>query len=246
MKTKLLLIIIINGLFNSALMNAQCSQQVTNFGNNASTPMYNITGDVTVTLNSGGQTITLDTGANFMTAAGPDINVYLVKSNGMSNTQLATTPISNLENIHFGLIGSSDAPIVNQNGAKSFTVNIPNGENIEDYDTVFFYCFQFSAFWDLGKIAPFTIANCNILSVDDDVLNNLFTIYPNPVKNNLFIKTNLTNRATIKIYNILGEVLYEDILSNTSTINTQNFKHGIYLIEISSGGKKITKKLIKH
>jgi len=246
MKTKLLFYILFGIFFTTNTTNAQCVRQASNFGNNTGTPMYNITGDVTVTLNSGGQTITLDTGANFMTAAGPDINAYLVKSNGMSNAQIAAASFASLDNIPFGLIGSSDAPVVNQNGAKSFTVNIPNGVNIEEYDTIFFYCFQFSAFWDLGKITPFTAANCTVLGIEDEIFEKQLKVYPNPVKDILYINTDLTEAINIKIYTILGEILLEEKITNTTVINTQNFKNGIYLVEMTSGNKKIIKKLIKN
>jgi len=242
MKTKLLLYVIFGILFTTNTTNAQCTQQAIEFGNNFSTPMYNITGDVSVTLN-GGQTITLDTGTNFMTAAGPDVNAYLVKSNGMSNAQLTTTPLASLDNIHFGLISSNT---VNQNGAKSFTVNIPSGVNIEEYDTVFFYCFQFSAFWDLGKITPFTTANCTVLGIEDNIFEKQLNVYPNPIKNSLHINTGLAETVNIKIYTILGEILFDKKITNTTTINTQHFKQGIYLVEMTSGNKKIIKKLIKN
>ena len=243
MKTALLFSVLFTIFFISNYTHAQCDRQADQFGNNSGTPMYNIIGDVSITLNTGGQTISLDTGANFMTAAGPDVNAYLVKSNGMTNAQIAATPLASLENIHFGLISSN---IISPNGAKSFTVAVPNGINLEEYDTVFFYCFQFSAFWDLGKITPFTPANCTVLGIEDEVFEKQVTMYPNPVKDNLHVNTDFSEVINIKIYTILGEILLEEKITNTTIINTQNFKHGIYLVELTSGNKKITKKLIKN
>jgi len=225
-------------------INAQCVRQAGQFGNHPTIPMYNITGNVNITLNTGGQTITMDTESNFLTANGPDVNAYLVKSNGMTTGQIVATPLASLENIHFGLI-SNDTTVF-ANGVKSFTVNIPNGVNIEEYDTVYFYCFQFSAFWDLGKITPFTPENCTVLGIEDDFFDKQLTMYPNPTKNNLYINTDLSEEINIKIYTILGEILLEEKIINTTIINTESFKNGLYLVEISSGNKKITKKLIKN
>ncbi|RMZ50481.1 T9SS C-terminal target domain-containing protein [Flavobacteriaceae bacterium PRS1] len=75
---------------------SQCIESVTNFGNNT-VPAYQITGDVTVTLNAN-DTFTLDLGANFNTASGPDVRAYIVKSNGLSDVMLQTAKISDLEN----------------------------------------------------------------------------------------------------------------------------------------------------
>ncbi|NQY29427.1 MAG: T9SS type A sorting domain-containing protein [Flavobacteriaceae bacterium] len=242
MKTKLLFSVLFAIFFASNSMSAQCVRQASDFGNNT-TPNYQVSGDVTVTLNTGGQTISLDTGTDFMTAAGPDVNAYLIKSNGMTNAQIAGTPLVSLENIHFGLISSN---IVSPNGAKSFTVAIPSGTNIEEYDTIFFYCFQFNHFWDLGKFTPFTPANCTVLGIEDEVFEKQVTMYPNPVKDNLYVNTDFPEVINIKIYTILGEILLEEKITNTTIINTQKFKHGIYLVELTSGNKKITKQLIKN
>ena len=133
---KITLILLV--LLNAQLATSQCDASVTEFGNNNVIPMYNITGSVDLTLNDD-NTITLELGANFMTAAGPDIRAFLVKSNGLTDSQLANTQIGNLENLQFGLVGSDT---VNQNGAKSFTISIPDGESIEEFDKVFIWIRQ--------------------------------------------------------------------------------------------------------
>ena len=167
---KLLLSIILFFVYQFSI--AQCVALATNFGNNT-VVSYEVTGDVTVTLNTN-NTVSLDLGSNFMTAAGPDVRVYLVNSNGMSDTALKTTKIANLINIEFGLVSCTGCvPLIPANGAKTFNVSVPNGQDIRDYDKVFFYCLQFDAFWDFGSFTSFTDANCDVLSVDN---NNNFKL----------------------------------------------------------------------
>ncbi len=242
MKTSLLFSTILIVLFTDNISNAQCVAPASNFGNNSGVPSYNVTGDVTVTLNAGGQTITLDLGANFKTTPGPDVKVHLVKSKGMSNTDLSSTRLSKLEYIYFGLVSGGG---VSPNGAKSFTVNAPAGTVIEDYDTVFFYCVQFNAFWDLGKFTAFSPANCSVLGVEESIFSKQITIYPNPVVDKLHINNSNANVVGIKIYSTLGKLLFEDNMSNKKTVNISYLSSGIYFMEISSGDKKLIRKIVK-
>lgn len=242
MKAKLLLLL--TTLFLSGTIYGQCTAVASGFGNNTNTPSYNITGDVEVTLNTN-NTITLNLGANFTTASGPDIHAYLVASNGLSDNDLTTTMISNLEYFEFGLVGASGT--VNQNGAKTFTVAIPNGVDITTYDRVFFYCFQFNQFWDFGKITAFSSSNCSVLSIKNNQLLNTITFYPNPTNNQIEVSNPNQTNLNITIYNVLGKKVLAT--NNTSLskqkINLSSLNSGVYLVEILANGKRVTKKLIK-
>lgn len=243
MKTKLLLLLL---TFSFYVGNTQCTTIATNFGNNTN-PNYEVTGNVSVTLNSN-NTVTLDLGSTFMTAPGPDVRAYLVNSNGLSNSQLQNTPIANLVNIEFGLVSCSEcSPVIPSNGSKSFTANIPAGQDITNYDKVFFYCLQFNAFWDFGDFASFTNANCNVLSVNSNTILNTIDLYPNPAVNNILITNNKQLNIDIEIYNVLGNKVLETKKNTTKeqTINLSSLKSGVYLVQINTNGNSITKRLIK-
>lgn len=242
MKTKLLVIVCL--AFGMLQMNAQCVEMATQFGNNTNVPMYNIAGDVSVTLNTD-NTVTLDLGSNFMTAAGPDIRAYLVNANGLSDSALAGSLISNLDSVEFGLVGAIGS--VNQNGAKSFTIALPNGASISDYDTIFFYCLQFNQFWDFGKFTAFTAATCSLLSIEETNLRESVTIYPNPATDSFEISNDTPNALFVNIYDVLGNTI---ITSKTSRLKKQSFSlanlnSGVYLVELISDNQKLVKKLIK-
>jgi len=235
---KLIVIIFLSAQISSF---AQCAVDATDFGNNTNTPSYNITGDVTVTLNEGAQTVTLDLGSNFMTAFGPDIRAYLVNSGGLSDVQLTATKIANLENFEFGLVGSNTIP---QNGAKSFTVPIPNNTNIEDFDKVFFYCLEFDAFWDLGSIVPFSTSNCNVLSINDPISTKTeINMFPNPATDILNITNPRNDISEIQVFDINGNLIINKN-ENLNQIDVSTLNAGIYLVELTSNQKKNTKKLI--
>lgn len=224
-------------------INAQCSESASNFGNNTSSSSYNVSGDVAVTLNTN-NTVTLNLGSNFSTAAGPDVRAYLVSSEGKSISELKSFNPNNLNNIVFGLISCSGCnPVIPSNGAQTLTVAIPEGKNITDFDTIFFYCLQFTAFWDIGTFTPFSNSNCSVLTTDTFSLDQV-TIYPNPAKNQIQIRNNHALSTEIRIFNLLGkQILYQsNIIENTIDVSTYN--KGIYLVKLTIDGKSKTQKLV--
>lgn len=86
-----------------------------------------------------------------------------------------------------------------------------------------------------------TEAECTALSIDE--LNSIdITIYPNPVKDVISIKTFETIK-NVKIYNTLGEIISNN---SQSTINVSNLSKGMYLIKvISENNKSKSKYFIK-
>ena len=221
----------------------QCTVNVTNFGNNTVSG-YQINGSVGLTLNTN-NTITLNLGSNFSTASGPDVRAYLVKSNGASNATLAQTRISNLESIEFDIVACSGcSPSISPNGQKSFTVAIPNGVTISEYDKVFFYCLQFNAFWDVGSFIPFTTANCSVLSVIDEVFFKSFNIVPNPAQKQIEIKSASSEPTLVTIYNTLGKMVYKLNTATNKNIDISGLKSGLYILLASTKKGDISKKLV--
>jgi hypothetical protein len=235
---KVIILILFIFLGFSNLINAQCSRTAASFGNNTGTPTYNITGGVEVVLNSN-NTLTINLANDFMTASGPDVRAYLVNPETRTTAMLKAINISTfpaLPKIMFGIVSASGAnPPISPNGAKTFNVAVPAGINISDYTKVFFYCQMFNAFWDMGTITNFTTANCSVLSTDSFAKNN-FKLYPNPVNDELsFDLNNFQNDYSVKIYNVLGSVVLNDIsISNQNNkLNTSTLNSGIYFVELN-------------
>ncbi|WP_165605828.1 T9SS type A sorting domain-containing protein [Flavivirga aquatica] len=226
---------------------SQCTVPANSFGNNQNISSYNITGDVDITLENN-NTIRLNLGANFKTASGPDIRAYLVKSKGMSDADLRSAQISTLEHIEFGLVGCTRCvPVIPQNGAKSFTVNISGGDKIEDYDRILFYCLQFNQFWDFGKFTPFNPSNCTLLNIESNTLSENITLYPNPTIDAFEVRNDTQAPLSINIYNILGNQVksVEKTSLKKQSFSLSNLNSGVYLVEIKSANQSIIKKLIK-
>ena len=74
--------------------------------------------------------------------------------------------------------------------------------------------------------------------------NSNFSIYPNPVKNELNI-TSANSLKNVKIINAIGqEIMNENVAGNHYKVNTSSFNKGIYFVQIESEKGKSTKKFV--
>lgn len=86
---------------------------------------------------------------------------------------------------------------------------------------------------------------------DKKNINNNFLIYPNPFKDNIFIRNCLQDNSCTfyqyKITNILGIIIKQGLCNNNETpINVSLLPEGIYFIELNINNKKFSiQKVIK-
>ena len=86
-------------------------------------------------------------------------------------------------------------------------------------------------------------ANHNIINDSENL-----TVYPNPSQGifNIDVPFNNQHTATIKIYNIQGQIIKEQELNNSiNTFDISSEKNGIYFYILRSGNRSYTGKLIK-
>ena len=89
-----------------------------------------------------------------------------------------------------------------------------------------------------------SISLSNPLSVSDELLDNNFLIFPNPVSNIFRIESKNVQISKVEIYSILGEKIKE-ITSNFGSITTDKLPKGIYVLRIYSEKSSIIRKIIK-
>lgn len=75
---------------------------------------------------------------------------------------------------------------------------------------------------------------------------NKISIYPNPVKNNVFTIESDWNNAAFEIYDISGKIIRknEKLNKGINTINITGVQKGIYLVKVNSDGNTVSKKII--
>lgn len=83
-------------------------------------------------------------------------------------------------------------------------------------------------------------------SISETNFQNRFSIYPNPVNNQLSIQSKDNTNFSFSIFNMLGEKIYQSHSNiKHSLFNIHNFPQGIYFVQIQSGKNFIIKKIIK-
>lgn len=73
------------------------------------------------------------------------------------------------------------------------------------------------------------------------------SLYPNPTKNNeVTVKLhNLTGESSVMVYNLIGSVVQDFVMSNTQEkINLNGFAKGLYFVKVTNQGNSLTQKLI--
>lgn len=76
-----------------------------------------------------------------------------------------------------------------------------------------------------------TIDNC----VGVEEKNNTFTLYPNPAKDNLTIKTKKLINSKISLIDMNGRIIYSEVINNKNhTINVSDYENGVYILSISN------------
>ncbi|MGJ5642828.1 M43 family zinc metalloprotease [Formosa sp. S-31] len=87
------------------------------------------------------------------------------------------------------------------------------------------------------------------LSTDDKTFKNGISLYPNPAKNNLNLKvSNLSELPTqYFIYNILGQLIIQKQINTTAdlSINTSEFRNGMYFIKVIKEQQSLTLPFVK-
>jgi len=86
-----------------------------------------------------------------------------------------------------------------------------------------------------------TAAGINVFNT-----NLSFEVYPNPITNELIIKSNGTHdKIVLEIFNSIGQVIYKGNVFEKTVVNTTNFAKGIYLLKLDNDENVDYKKIIK-
>ncbi len=78
--------------------------------------------------------------------------------------------------------------------------------------------------------------------------NVVLSSFPNPASEMLTVSLqNANTEGTLRITDVLGKVVYEEKIIGTKKIDVEDFKNGVYLLNLTSSGTKTTKRIVvKH
>ena len=123
---------------------------------------------------------------------------------------------------------------------REFYTNNSQGYPIEVIDQTYFFGNWLNTTRDRR-----TYPNCATLNVHDDLAEE-FSIYPNPVLNQLTIKTPSEFNGAIEIIDINGKRVYnQNWSSNLITIDVSMLNSGVYVLKILDDNSIIIKRIIK-
>jgi len=89
-----------------------------------------------------------------------------------------------------------------------------------------------------------------VLAVNDLVVDNLFSIYPNPNNGEFSIQVNSSslNNILVEVYDLRGRLILNKSYNNSGSFNEKlnlgNAQSGIYLVNVNDGSRKSTKKIV--
>jgi hypothetical protein len=86
------------------------------------------------------------------------------------------------------------------------------------------------------------IPTSQVLSISNDFIkSSSIKVFPNPAKDSFTLELNNIGKAEVKIFNVLGSVVYkESVNKNSIQINKNSkFTSGIYLVKVTGNNNKI-------
>jgi len=136
---------------------------------------------------------------------------------------------------------STSSNLWNWNFGDTFTDNVQNP--IHSYTNVGNYTVTLIASNSCGSDTTQQILNITFVGVNENDFLNI-NIFPNPASNILHINSDYLINKTIEIKDVLGNVVYENIIDNNNfQINITGLNSGIYFISID---RNLAYKLIKN
>ncbi len=174
---------------------------------------------------------------DFATVQGIELRVFLSTTErlnqGGTELQVTTEPLQD-DN------GGQDMndPIT---GMKTF--DVPDSVNLGDFSYIIIQCVQADVLWGRTTLGQNEGADCATLAVENNAFDTM-SITPNPMRDQFSIAGLTNQEAEIAIFDILGKRVYTQQQVTNQTIHIPSLRAGMYIMTISSGGQKTTRKLI--
>lgn len=89
-------------------------------------------------------------------------------------------------------------------------------------------------------------AECINLATSNVSANKEMSIYPNPAKDEFFIKTatNVLGKVNVQIYDASGKLVSSQKISSSDAVNTQALPNGVYIVKVEGLGVNYSSKLM--
>ncbi len=179
----------------------------------------------------------------------------LFLSNNASNVQQYTLPQNTILNSHQFLTIWADDDLGNetnlhcnfklsQNGEKLILSNATSiidsvTFSLQTADKSYARCPNGVGVFNAMQAPTYNTSNCTVGINELNKQQTTFFVYPNPANNEVYVNSILENTLPIKIYNVLGNLIYTNLLLNDLQINTTAFSNGIYVVKVANKSAKL-------
>jgi hypothetical protein len=161
---------------------------------------------------------------------GPQNNVHLEKNLGNGSLDLGFSRIDHQNVSGSGVIAMLTFKIAN-NASGNFNLSFSNAKADES----------------AGSDEPVhPVSSSHLVSVDEIAGADIFSIYPNPSSDYLYLTYNSqTKTPTFEIVDVTGRILFNGNLS-LNQIDISSLHQGIYLLKITDGDTRLAKQFLKN
>ena len=106
---------------------------------------------------------------------------------------------------------------------------------------------------DTGVLNSWSLTVCEqvetLLSIDENSLENSFSMFPNPSNGSVTIKFDSLGDVNVDLYDIRGRSVYSNYFKHTGNqfneeLNLSDLSTGVYMVKIKSGTSTVNKKLV--
>ena len=209
-----------------------------------------LTGSVTATDNcTGSPVITQSPVAGAALPLGSSI-ITLTVTDGSGNTDTCLVNVT-YNPVDASVSTTSPTITANETGATYRWLDCNNGNAVISDETAQSFTASSNGSYavEVTKNGCTKISECvtiSTLSLKKDILDNIISIYPNPVQEIVNVKLRNSKDVTIKVSNLKGQLIYQKAKINSSTHSFElNAAPGVYFIEVITDGNKQQFKIVK-
>ena len=88
-----------------------------------------------------------------------------------------------------------------------------------------------------------TCNDCGIVNVPEIEKTNM-TVYPNPATNHFTVNMGNDEKASIQLFNIVGQQVYSETFTGSTNVSVANLRSGVYMLKVNQNGKVNTTKVV--
>jgi len=93
--------------------------------------------------------------------------------------------------------------------------------------------------------APSNTTSCAVVGIEEiSSPGYQINIFPNPANKDFTIETMATEKQSLKLFGLHGNLLFSDEFTGKTNFDVSTFSEGVYNLAIKKGGDLVYKKLI--